>query len=255
MTKEKIQQLFKKIGQVKVEYFTSDHCACLTLGKIKEHVDRQIKERFINASVSQKNTNFVIALVYDQASNDDSTQIARIHHLGTDLIQQLRENLNTLLNSRFDQSRKIEQIKEFLNDKQINSIVDYLSNNEIENVRQEIDNIHGVAGKLTDWSITNVTGKELVVDTHIARVLLRTGLHGENIDTNQNPWQAIIQGNKGMPSNKYALLKGEFREQINKINEVDIPSKYRGFKEFKATQYLWFFGRNICTTKQPRCRE
>lgn len=253
MNKENIQKLFKKIGQMEVEYFSSDYCVCLTRQKIKEHVDRQIKERLINASISQKNTNFIIALIYDAGANDNITQQKRVL-FRNDLINKLRfDNISEQLKpfKCRDQDRKLNEIKRFLNVNKIGSIKTYLDNNNTGDIRNNIYNIYGVGEKLKDWSITNVTGKELVIDIHIARVLLRTGL-AESINTDEHPWKSVIFGNKNMPSNKYSLLKEKFQ---NQIDEVDILSEYCGFKEFMATQYLWFFGKNVCTKTQPMCEE
>jgi endonuclease III len=240
MKSEKIKEIFNLISNIKIEYFVSDYCRETQEKPIKEHVERQITERLKDASDSQKNTNFIIALLYDQNSKDKKTQEIRIKFKGKDLLKELRKPIPNIPDLRYGSrgKTKLEKLTLFLKQNNIKYINTYFQQNNIATVKEAIDNIYGVGPKLRDWSITNVTGKEYVIDTHIARVLYRL---------------SIVLEDEYKRYKNFSYYE-DVRNKFKKISEGCFDG-YGYYKGFAATQYLWFFGKHICKKNNPSCNE
>lgn len=219
------KKLFNLIADFKVRYFVTDYCREEQEKPIKEHVERQIVERLKNASDKQKNTNFIIALIYDQGSNDSYTQGKRIQFQRADLLSEFDVSYYKIKPFKCnDQDKKLKDITKFI--KNIKSIEKYIKQNDIVIIKQSINDIYGVGTKLTDWSITNVTGKEYVIDTHIARVLYRLNrlskVSKDEYKRYKNPSYYEVVSNKFKE-----ISRGYFND-------------FGDYKGFAATQYLWF---------------
>lgn len=235
--------LFKQIGDSEIEYFVSDYCNDETQRKpINKHVERQIAERLKNADDKQKNTNFIIALIYDQGSSDNYTQQKRIKFQTVDLLEKFRmacyDDIKPFKCS--DQDRKLQGITNFIISQNIiGSIREHLQRQDIDmaTFKESLKNTYCVANKLTDWSITNVTGEEFVIDSHIARVLYRLAVISEC-------------EYKGYKTHYYEDVSDKFKE-ISK----GCFDNFGDYKGFAATQYLWFFGKHICKKNNPSCNE
>lgn len=217
---------------------------------IKEAVNAEVEERLSETRDKPDNQlGFFLLAFLDRATNDSLVKEKRNEWKGKGV-----ENVKSAIsknNFRYDRLRFkkeikithkaiIKRLKDFKNTK---AFIEHICNNS-----QELLEIRGVGSKLRDWSITNVTGNEFVVDRHIARVLLRTGLVNGNDFKQDSIWGKIRKGEdkNGLSNKQYEKLK----EGFSQINFDEIFKKY---SPFKSTQYLWYFGRNVCTKKKPEC--
>lgn len=232
--------MFNLIGSIKID----------TDKTIEQAVNDEVNERLKETDPEKKLGFFLLAFL-DRATSDNIVKEKRNcwRRQGVENIRQAisenRFNYDGL--RRFKEGQGIKETHNevigLLENQSTQEFLEYIRHNQ-----NELLEITGVGPKLRDWSITNVTGKEYVIDRHIARVLLRTGIVNGN-EFNQGVWQKIRNGKdkSGLSDTQYKKLKEEF-SQINFNKIFDEP-----YVPFKATQYLWYFGRNTCKKTKPEC--
>lgn len=232
-----LKKIFELIGSVKID----------TNKTIEQAVNSEANER-LKESDPEKKLGFFLLAFLDRATNDSMVKEKRNEwkEKGVENVKSAISKNNFCYDKlRFKREIKIthkaiiKRLKDFKNTK---AFIEHICSNS-----QELCEIKGVGPKLRDWSITNVTGNEFVVDRHIARVLLRTGIVSGNDFKHDSIWEKIRRGDdkNGLSNKQYEKLK----EGFSQLNFDEIFKKY---SPFKSTQYLWYFGRNFCK-KKPEC--
>lgn len=213
--------MFKLVGSIKID----------TDKTIEQAVNDEVNERLKETDPEKKLGFFLLAFL-DRATNDNIVKEKRNcwRRQGVEKIRTAIDNNEfDYAGLRFGKETKkthqeiIRLLKKHTSTK---AFLAYIYDNPQELLNKQL--ITGVGPKLRDWSITNIAGNELVIDSHIARVLLKTGIVN------------------GLTSNQYKKLKEGF-------GQIKPKQIFKEYSAFKATQYLWYFGRNICKKTKPEC--
>lgn len=112
-------------------------------------------------------------------------------------------------------------------------------------LREYLLSLYGVGPKLSNWSITNITGHWFVIDTNIKKAIkrdLRDFLE-DDIDVSFGNADKIFE-----------CLFGKFDERAKSFGKFTVDQFMKGFSNFTeedyqylpfiATQHLWFYGRS-----------
>lgn len=234
MPNNKTMKIFELIGSIKID----------TNKTIEQAVNDEVNERLMETNPEKKLGFFLLAFL-DRATNDNIVKEKRNcwRRQGVGNIRQaISGNRFDYDGLRFKKEIKTTHIKLLEKHQSTGAFLAHICEHP-----QELLEITGVGPKLRDWSITNVTGNEFVIDRHIARVLLRTGIVNST-DFEQGIWQKIKKGQdkNGLSNKQYKKLKEGFCQLNPELIFKEYPA-------FKATQYLWYFGRNICKKNKPEC--
>ena len=116
---------------------------------------------------------------------------------------------------------------------------------EEQALKQYLISVHGVKHKISNWSLTNITGHWFVIDEPNIKPLIRkdlaeslpSGLEvaAENADTLFKHWFGTLDEERKDYSN---FSRDHFRKTF-----PDFSRESCEFLPFIVTQYLWFYGK------------